>query len=205
MKNTKSLLWLVLISSIIIMVYSVSDRIIKMTPDLTTNVFHQRYIENSLVSILHLVPGLLLILLSPIQLIKSIRQRYINLHRLLGRILVLCALITGISGIIAALIFPAYGGVSTQAATIFFGIIFIFSLVKAIFHIRKKEIQLHREWMIRMVSIAMGVASIRVIFLLFIKFTNYSYLEIMGTTFWIGWSINLIIAETYIRYTQNYQ
>ena len=131
-----------------------------------------------------------------------IRQRHINIHRILGRILVICAFITSLFALIAAFRFPAFGGVSTQAATVFFGLIFLFSLIKAIYHIRRKEVHLHREWMIRTVALAMGVASIRIFAGLMVAFTNFGLEEVFGTSFWLGFGVNLLVAEVWINYTR---
>ena len=77
----------------------------------------------------------------------------------LERLLAICAAITGLFALVVNLLFPAFGGISTQAATVFFSAVFLCSLAKANRHIRRKEIRLHRERMVRTFALAMGVAS----------------------------------------------
>ena len=132
-----------------------------------TAVFELRYVQHPWVTFLHIVPGLLFLTLGPLQFVACIRQRRISFHRGLGRILVVCAATSGLIALVINVLFPTFGGISGQAATVFFGAIFLFSLTKAVRHIRRKDVLLHREWMIRAFALAMGVATIRVFIILF--------------------------------------
>jgi uncharacterized membrane protein YozB (DUF420 family) len=83
-----------------------------------------------------------------------------------------------------------------------FGAIFLFSLAKAIRHIRRKEVQRHREWMIRTFALATGVASIRVFVGLFTGMLDFGFEEVFGTSFWLGFSVHLLVAEVWINHTR---
>jgi hypothetical protein len=167
-----------------------------------TDAFGIRYVQNPGISLLHILPGLLFLTFAPLQFVTRIRQRRIRVHRRLGWLLVTCAAISGIFAFIGNFRLPAFGGISTQAATIFFGAIFLFSLVKAIRHIRRKDSARHREWMIRAFALAMGVATIRVAVGLFMAFSSYSLEEVFGTSFWLGFGVNLLVAEVWINKTR---
>jgi hypothetical protein len=56
---------------------------------------------------------------------------------------------------------PAIGGVNQAAATTLFALFFLFALANAWRHIRRREVVLHREWMIRAFSMGLAVATIR--------------------------------------------
>lgn len=165
------------------------------------DVFDVRYVQHLLVAFVHIVPGLLFLSLAPLQFSKRIRQRHISFHRGLGRVLVSCALISGVFGLVVGFRLPAFGGIATQSATAFFGAIFLFSLVNAFWQIRRKEVRLHREWMIRAFALAMGVATIRVFLVLFTGL-GFSMEEVFGTTFWLGFGVNLLVAEVWINRTR---
>ena len=167
-----------------------------------THAFAVRYIQHPWVALLHIIPGLLFLTLAPLQFVARIRKRHISLHRGLGRILATCAAITGLFALVAAFRFPAFGGIGTQVATVFFGAIFLFSLAKAIYHIRRREVRLHREWMIRTFALAMGVATIRVSVGLFLNLSGLGFEEVFGTSFWLGFSVNLLVAEVWINHTR---
>jgi uncharacterized membrane protein len=162
-----------------------------------------RYIQHPWVSLLHIVPGVLFLTLAPLQFVARIRRRRrINIHRGLGRILATCAAISGVIVLVLNVVFPAFGGISTQTATAFLGVIFLFSLAMAIRHILRKEVRQHREWMIRTFALAVWVATVRVCFLLLGAITGLSVEETFGASFWLGFGVNLLIAEAWINYTR---
>ena len=164
--------------------------------------FDVRYIQHPWATLLHIIPGVLFLSLGPLQFIARIRQRRIRVHRRLGRILLISGAISGVLALIVNFLFPAAGGVSTQAATAFFGVIFLFSLAKAFRHIVRKEVPQHREWMIRAFSLAMAVATERVLLALLIASTGLSLEEVFGASFWLAFSLNLLVAEVWINYTR---
>ncbi|HEY3043087.1 MAG TPA: DUF2306 domain-containing protein [Vicinamibacterales bacterium] len=167
--------------------------------------FDIRYVQHPLLAVLHIVPGLVFLTLAPLQFVPRIRQRHLRVHRRLGWVLATCAATSGLLALIINVRFPAFGGISTQSATVFFGAIFLFSLTKAIRHIRKKEIQRHREWMLRTYALAMGVATIRVFVGLFMALSNYTFAEVFGAAFWLGFSVNLLAAEVWINASRAHQ
>ena len=68
--------------------------------------------------------------------------------------------------------------------------------------IRKKEVTQHREWMIRAFALAMAVATERVLLVLLIAVTGLDLEEVFGASFWLGFSVNLLVAEVWINYTR---
>ncbi len=203
MKLTSTLGWVaIMISGISLLAFG-AIRLALMTQDPPrADGFDVRYVQHPWVSLLHIVPGLLFLTLAPLQFVARIRQWRISVHRGLGRVLATSAAITGVGALVVNFLFPAFGGISTQAATAFFGVIFLFSLAMAIRHIRRKEVRLHREWMIRTFALAMGAASIRVFIPLLIVLTGLGLEEVFGASFWLGFGVNLLVAEVWINYTR---
>jgi uncharacterized membrane protein YozB (DUF420 family) len=100
---------------------------------------------------------------------------------------------------------PAIGGVRQATATTVFAAFFLFALCKAFWHIRRREISLHREWMIRAFAIGLAVATIRPIIGIFFATSRFSGLtpyQFFGTAFWIGFALHAIAAESWIRWTR---
>ncbi len=202
-KIASTLGWVAMALSVLLLLFSGVNRLVSMTQDpALADAFDVRYIQHPWVTLLHIVPGVLFLSLGPLQFVARIRQRRINLHRRLGRILLICAAISGVLSLIVNFLFPAAGGISTQSATAFFGVIFLFSLAKAFHHIVKKEVPQHREWMIRAFSLAMAVATERVLLALLIASTGLSLEEVFGASFWLAFSTNLLVAEVWINYTR---
>jgi uncharacterized membrane protein len=155
-------------------------------------------------TLIHIVPGLLFMMLGPLQFSSRIRARYLGWHRLSGRIFVICGMVIGISALAMSVGMPAIGGVNQAAATTLFATFFLFALCRAFWHIRRREVALHREWMIRTYSVGLAVATIRPIIGVFFATSHFSGLmphEFFGVAFWIGFVLHLIAAEAWIRST----
>jgi uncharacterized membrane protein len=155
-------------------------------------------------TLVHIVPGLLFMLLGPLQFSSRIRARHLRWHRWSGRVFVACGFVIGISALIMSFGMPAIGGVNQAAATTLFGSYFLLTLSRAFWLIRRREVSLHREWMIRAFSIGLAVATIRPIMGMFFatsRFTGLAPREFFGIAFWIGFVVHLIAAEAWIRST----
>lgn len=144
-------------------------------------------------------------ILGPLQFSQTIRARHLRWHRWSGRLFVVCALIIGISALVMSFTMQSIGGVNQAAATILFGTFFLFALGKAFLHIRRREVALHREWMMRAFAIGLAVATIRPIIGIFFATSRFSGLtpyQFFGTAFWIGFVLQLMAAEAWIHATQ---
>jgi uncharacterized membrane protein len=158
------------------------------------------------ITLAHIIPGFLFMVLGPLQFVKSIRARYLNVHRWSGRLFVASSLVIGFTAIWMSLAVPAIGGLNQAVATLLFAILFLFSLVKAVLHIRRREIPQHREWMLRAYAIGLAVATIRPIIGFFFATSRITHLtphDFFGTAFWLGFTIQLIAAESWIQYTRS--
>ena len=155
-------------------------------------------------TLIHIVPGLLFMLLGPLQFSSTIRARHLRWHRWSGRVVVACGFVIGISALVMSFGMPAIGGVNQAAATTLFGSYFLLALSRAFWLIRRREVALHREWMIRAFSIGLAVATIRPIVGVFFAtspLTDLTPREFFGIAFWIGFVLHLIAAEAWIRTT----
>jgi uncharacterized membrane protein len=112
------------------------------TPD---RLFELRYLDHPIIAAIHMASGVAFILFAPLQFSKSFRSKHLGLHRGLGRVLVICALIAGIYGLIATVTLTAFGGVSSETSAWFFWVLVLFALLRAFWCVRNKNIALHRE------------------------------------------------------------
>jgi uncharacterized membrane protein len=162
------------------------------------------FARHPILTLVHIVPGMLFMILGPLQFSSGIRARHLRWHRLSGRVFVACGLVIGTSALVMSFGMPAIGGVNQAAATTLFGGFFLFALCKAFWHIRRREVALHREWMIRAFAIGLAVATIRPIMGVFFAtspLTGLTPREFFGIAFWIGFVLHLIAAEAWIRST----
>jgi uncharacterized membrane protein len=163
--------------------------------------FDRWFVAYPALTLLHVVPGGLFLALAPFQFSSRIRNRYVRFHRWSGRALVLAALPIGLSSLILGALFP-FGGPSAASAVFLAGAFFLFALVRAFNAIRRGDVTRHREWMIRMFSIGLGIATIRVVGMILFAITHNSFHESAGTAFWIGWVSTFVAAEWWIRRTR---
>jgi uncharacterized membrane protein len=159
------------------------------------------FFEHRLLTLVHVVPGLVFMILGPLQFVRRLRTRRPRLHRWCGRIFVAAGLVIGISALRMTSLM-AIGGANERAAITLFAIVFLVSLVKAFIHIRRREFALHREWMLRAFAIGLAVATIRPIVGVFIAFRRLSPQEFFGIAFWIGFTLHLVAAEIWINFTR---
>ncbi len=158
MKIASTVGWVTIVLAVLLMLFSGTQRLASLTQDAATaDALGVRYIEHPWVSIFHIVPGVLFLTFAPLQFVARIRRRRISIHRGSGRILATFAAISGVLALVVNFLFPAFGGISTQSAVVFSGVLFLFSLSMAIRHILRKEVRQHREWMIRTFALAMSV------------------------------------------------
>jgi uncharacterized membrane protein len=157
-----------------------------------------------ILTMIHIVPGLLFMILGPFQFSESIRARHVHWHRWNGRMFMTIGFIIGISALLMSFTMQSIGGVNQAAATILFALFFLFALSRALWHIRRRQVTLHRQWMIRAFAIGLAVATIRPIVGIFFATSRFSGLtpaQFFGTAFWIGFVLHLIAAEAWIHAT----
>jgi uncharacterized membrane protein len=156
-------------------------------------------------TLIHILPGLLFMVLGPLQFNTTLRTRHRQWHRWSGRVYLVFCLIIGVSALVMSVGMPSIGGLTQRVATTLFGLLFLLALGKAFRHIRRREIAQHREWMIRAFAIGLAVATIRPIIGLFFATSRLSGLtpdRFFGIAFWIGFVLHLIVAEAWIRWTR---
>jgi uncharacterized membrane protein len=166
--------------------------------------FDAAFARHAALTMIHIVPGLIFVLLAPLQFVRTLRQRHPRVHRLLGRVVLAAGLITGVTALVMTTQM-AIGGATERAATSVFGVLFLIALVTAFVSIRRREVARHREWMIRAFAIGIAVATVRPIVGMFFATQSLTQLtprEFFGIAFWMGFTIHLIAAEAWIRHTR---
>jgi len=161
-----------------------------------------KYYAYPATTLLHVLPGALILLLGLAQFSPWIRSHYIGFHRISGRILLAAIVAAGLSGLFFGLVVP-YGGLLESTATATFGGFLLFAAARAYVLIRRRDIARHREWMIRMFSVAIGIAVIRVMSVAVVAGGPAMFNpRAAGLLLWLGWSLSLAVAELWIRRTR---
>ena len=164
----------------------------------------ERVARYASLTMLHMVPGFIFIVLGPLQFMSTLRTRRPRLHRRIGRVVLGSGVVTGVTAL-AMTTQMAIGGATERAATTLFGILFLIALVTAFVCIRRGQVALHREWMIRAFSLGLAIATVRPIVGAFFATRSLTHLtpaEFFGIAFWLGFTIHLIVAEAWINYAR---
>jgi len=105
----------------------------------------------------HTFAGLFALLIGPINFSSRIRQRYIQLHRILGRVYVISVFVGSFTGIALAYGRPGLPGTSMQAAA------WMVCTTAALITARNRQIVVHRQWMARSYAVTFTFVSSRVL------------------------------------------
>jgi Predicted membrane protein (DUF2306) len=94
------------------------------------------------------------------------------------------------------------GGRIEQSAVFVFNSLFLFSLLRAFLHLQRHEPIQQRKWTLRAIAILLGIATTRPVMGVFFATSPLTHLapnQFFGIAFWIGFSINTLAFELWLR------
>jgi hypothetical protein len=98
------------------------------------------------------------------------------------------------------------GGWIERSAVLFFNTLFLYSLYRSFLNSRNNDRTLSRRWMTRTIGILLGIATTRPVMGVFFATSPLTHLQpkdFFGIAFWIGFSINTIVVELWLRRSHN--
>ena len=132
----------------------------------------------------------------------KLQRHYPGVHRIMGYIYVVdILLITGPAGLVMG--FYANGGISSRIAFVMLAALWIFFTAMALYKARKRDFKSHRNYMIRSYALTLSAITLRAW-----KFgINNSFelppMDVYRTVAWLGWVVNLAVAEIIIYRMKN--
>lgn len=168
----------------------------------TVTAENARFFADPLPIMVHIPAVTLFAILGAFQFSAEFRRRHRTWHRLAGRLLIVSALVTAVSGLWMTLTYPwpVNDGVAVFVERLVVGIAMLLSTVLGVDAIRRRDFAVHGEWMIRAYAIGMG-AGTQVL-------THLPWFILVDTTppetpraimMGLGWAINVAFAEWLIR------
>ena len=144
----------------------------------------------------HISTGLLALVLGPFQFWKAFRNKYLKVHRGLGRTYLIAILI----GTICATSLAWTSAIQVNFAWAFglqgLAFAWITTASMAYFSVRRKHIQQHKEWMIRSYVVTFAFVTFRWLNeLTIVKNLMPEFEERGPTVIWFCWTIPLLITE----------
>lgn len=154
---------------------------------------------------LHFMGGALLLLLGPVQLIGSLRDKAPAIHRVTGRIFGVAAVATGLGGLTYIAAGGTIGGPVMNTGFALYGLLILGAGVLTPLHAMRGAFERHRAWAIRLFALAIASWLYRIEYGLILTLNDhrghtddfrgwFDYLMAFG--FYIP---NLLIAEGFIR------
>ncbi|OTG81758.1 DUF2306 domain-containing protein [Acinetobacter sp. ANC 4648] len=149
----------------------------------------------------HVIASSFVLIAGLTQFFHLFRNKLPRLHQLSGWLYILTILIFALpSGFILAL--SASGGIFTQISFVLLCIFWGISTVHALHYALKKQWLLHRDWVIRSFALSLSALSLRTWKMLLYQLQPYfewlTPVHIYQLESWLGWVINLLIAEIII-------
>lgn len=142
----------------------------------------------------HIISATAFVLVAPLVLFRAPKSE------LWERLLFPLGAIVGITAY--AMSVPAFGGWVERSAVLLFNTVFLFSMARAYGYTRAGESFQKMRWLSRAVGILLGIATTRPVMGIFFATSRWTHLEprqFFGVAFWIGFSINTIIVELWLR------
>jgi hypothetical protein len=96
----------------------------------------------------------------------------------------------------------AVGGCVERSAVLFFDTLFVASLARALWFARLGDAAKKRVWMVRAIAVLLGIATTRPVMGIFFataRTTRLTPHQFFGIAFWIGFSINTLVIEFWLR------
>ena len=148
----------------------------------------------------HVIFGVLALALGPFQFRRGILARHPAVHRTMGKIYVVSALMTGVIGFYMALY--SFGGLNTHLGFGILGVLTAGTSLAAYSRIRALDVKRHREWMIRSYALIFAAVMLRIwnpLMIVAFKLTLDSAYAIVA---WLCWVPNVLWAEWYVRHSR---
>ena len=154
---------------------------------------------------LHFAAGGIILVLGSIQLIKAVRVRFPAVHRWIGRLYVLSALLAAVGGLAFIALKGTIGGLVMNIGFGLYGVLMFISSIETYRHAAAGRLEKHRRWAIRLYALAIGSWLYRMDYGFWLLLADGlghtrtfsgSFDQVMAFFFYIP---NLLVAEAFIR------
>jgi Predicted membrane protein (DUF2306) len=155
------------------------------------------FASHTTLTLAHILPAMAFVLLTPLVLFRRSGAQWPE------RLLFPLGAVVGITAY--AMSSYSIGGWVERSAVLFFNSLFLFSLGRAYWYKHRGEPLQKRRWLSRAIGILLGIATTRPVMAIFFATSPLTHLEprqFFGIAFWIGFSINTILVELWLRSRQ---
>jgi uncharacterized membrane protein len=151
----KTVLWFSL--GLTVLFVLITSEVLLVTDYPMYHAYRLQVIADRQLLIPHTLAGTIALLAGPLQFSSRFRQRHLKLHRVLGRVYVICVFVGSFTGIALAAGRPGLPGTFMQAAA------WMVCTTAAFITARNLQIVQHRQWMARSYAVTFTFVSSRVL------------------------------------------
>jgi uncharacterized membrane protein len=141
----------------------------------------------------HILLGGVALLTGWTQFNKTWRVKYLGTHRIVGKIYLICVLLSGTAGLYIS--FYATGGLIASFGFGSLAVAWLFTSTRAYLSIRKKNIEQHEQWMIRSYALTFAAVMLRIYLPTFQFGLGMNFIDAYIIIAWLCWVPNLLVAE----------
>ena len=177
-------------------------RLSNLSASAATTAEHARFVAAPTPILIHVLGATLYCLLGAFQFSSAIRARFPRWHRGAGRLLVLCGLLAGLSGLWMTVFYRI--PTSMQGSLLYFvrlavGTGMVASLVIALIAILRRNVARHEAFMIRAYALGQGAGTQVLVLLPWMLISGQSGGLTRDLLMTLAWTINLVVAESIIN------
>jgi hypothetical protein len=157
------------------------------------------FAAHAALTLAHIVPALLFVLAVPLYFMRRFADSSRALHWV-ERALFLLGAVVCITAY--AMSTHAVGGWTERSAVLVFNSLFLYALFRSFSYLQSQDRMLSRRWMTRAIAILLGIATTRPVMGAFFATSPLTHLQpkdFFGIAFWIGFSINTLVVELWLR------
>jgi uncharacterized membrane protein YsdA (DUF1294 family) len=151
------------------------------------------FASRAALTLAHIIPALAFVLIAPFVVFRR--------QAVLAEFLIFpLGAVVGITAY--AMSGHAVGGWTERSAVLFFNTLFLYSLSRSWLYKTKQDAAHERRWLLRAIAILLGIATTRPVMGVFFATSRITHLtpqQFFGIAFWIGFSINTLAFEFWIR------
>lgn len=148
----------------------------------------------------HIMLGGFALLIGWSQFSPQLRRNHLNLHRLIGKLYVVAAIISGIAGIYIA--YNATGGLIAIIGFMSLGVLWVLTTLRAYLLIRNRDVQKHQIMMIYSFSLCFAAVMLRIWLPILIAILG-DFEPAYKVVAWLCWVPNLLFAYILIQRITN--
>lgn len=159
------------------------------------------YLENPMPIAFHMIAYMVFCILGTLQIAPVFRRNHIQLHRFFGRILIPVGSIAALTGIWMTLMYPTMpsNGETVGYVRIAFGLGMIGCLTLGAAAIRRRDIAMHKIWMLRSYAIGLGASTQALVAIPWFVFVGEPQGLPWALAMLVVWMFNLAVAEWFMK------